>query len=785
MDVNTNSNTATSLGAIQDCIFMKTGTSRTVDIWITQVTNLLGWGAFLNYNPAVIDITNVDIRMFQTADGATNLFNASDPVPSSDGSYYASGIDLTAPPNQDSGSGVLARLTIRAVGPGVSPLDLANVWLTDADGKDIGDLDGNGTFDGTIADGSIEVDQFCPGTTPIVTTLGIDAQPAGNTATSLGAIESCRAVTSGSSFTIDFFITDVTNLAGWAMPITYNPAVLRVTAVNVQLFQAANGGSNVFNTSSPVPDTDGAWEAGAFDLNAPPYQDSGTGVLARVTLNAFAAGSSPLTVGDPNLVDPTGAAIGDVTDDGVFDGAIRNAQIVVNDVCPTSATSWNIADAELASLAGPDDLAPVAARGTAESGAQCNNSADDDADTLVNDGCPGVPGNQLLVVPSVSENLTVTWTVRNGGPFGPVNVSLSISAPDVDADADTSIDCNLEPNAGSAALSLPVGIDTAGSQGFAAFWADDPAPPYYCTLTIQGSLTITSANVSDSASANNTRSLALDIVRDTDGDGVPDNYAGVSDPVVFAVPSEASLRGVAALAAATALRDNCPFVTNPDQVDTNADGRGDVCDEDDDSDGIPDATDNCRLVENTSQANVDGDAYGDSCDKDADGDGFLNATESAKGADALNAGSTVEVCDAADNDGDSLIDEGYDRNGSGGADCFENTDSDGDGIANPADPDDDNDGFTDAQEQAMGTDSLDACPDAAFNPWSAAKDDAWPPDTDSNGLFNVTDVFGFRGVIPSAVGQSAFDRRLDISANSIINVQDVNLLRPLILSICS
>jgi hypothetical protein len=161
---------------------------------------------------------------------------------------------------------------------------------------------------------------------------------------------------------------------------------------------------------------------------------------------------------------------------------------------------------------------------------------------------------------------------------------------------------------------------------------------------------------------------------DSDGDGVTDNV------------------------------DNCPAAPNPDQLNTDGDAFGNVCDPDDDNDGDLDGVDNCPLIANSDQADGDGDGIGNACDAnpndgptgDSDGDGVANNVDNCPAAPNANQLNTDgdqfgDACDP-DNDGDGIADENDNCALTANADQLN---TDGDLLGNVCDPDDDNDGSVD------------------------------------------------------------------------------------------
>ena len=178
------------------------------------------------------------------------------------------------------------------------------------------------------------------------TSIGVDANPATNTATSLGPIDSCVSVSTGDTFDVDIFVRDVTDLLAWEVYFVYDGSIISIVDHDVEMFQAANEGSNIFDLSEVLPDLDGRYGLSAADLADPPAPDSGSAVLARLTLKAVGPGISPASVPPidfnndgtidlgPFLNDIHGNPIDDLDNDGLFDGQNSAAQIAVDTACP-------------------------------------------------------------------------------------------------------------------------------------------------------------------------------------------------------------------------------------------------------------------------------------------------------------------------------------------------------------------------------------------------------------------------------------------------------------------
>ncbi|MBM4353506.1 MAG: hypothetical protein FJ109_06865 [Deltaproteobacteria bacterium] len=193
--------------------------------------------------------------------------------------------------------------------------------------------------------------------------------------------------------------------------------------------------------------------------------------------------------------------------------------------------------------------------------------------------------------------------------------------------------------------------------------------------------------------------------------------------------------------------DNCAAVFNPLQEDNDFDSLGDLCDQDDDNDASPDGEDcapkvsgihpgadeicdgadnDCNYIVDEGYPDTDADGWKDCVDEDDDNDLAPDTLDCAPTDPAVHP-KAEEVCNGADDDCDSLVDEGF-------------PDTDLDGAPDCVDDDDDGDGYGDGNGNGDGNDN---CP-LVSNPGQEDMDqdkigDACDADADGDAIPDAVD----------------------------------------------
>ena len=174
--------------------------------------------------------------------------------------------------------------------------------------------------------------------------------------------------------------------------------------------------------------------------------------------------------------------------------------------------------------------------------------------------------------------------------------------------------------------------------------------------------------------------------------------------------------------------DNCPLVSNANQIDFNGDGAGDLCG-DIDGDTITDDVDNCINVANPGQEDYDGTGGGDACDDDDDNDGVLDVSDNEPLNEFACSDTDNDTCDDCSNGTFDVANDGVDF--------------DTDGLCDDGDDDDDNDGALDADDSddndatvCSDTDN-DLCDDCASGTFNTADDGL---DADADGICDLGDL---------------------------------------------
>jgi len=255
------------------------------------------------------------------------------------------------------------------------------------------------------------------------------------------------------------------------------------------------------------------------------------------------------------------------------------------------------------------------------------------------------------------------------------------------------------------------------------------------------------------------------VIRDDDGDGVPDCVEVCGTTQNDAVDTDGD--GVPNAC------DACNSLTAKSSLaDTDGDGIANSCDLDSDNDGISDANEDRNADGDYSNDDTDGDGVPDYLDLDSDNDGIPDLYES---------GISVAQVAALDANNDGVIDAGISKGTNGLADVLENVDNssavttytlankDGDSVLDFNDLDSDNDGINDIKESGRAG-LADANNDGIVD----------FPDTDRDGIMDSGDGNAARGATAVAYKDTDGDavpdsRDLDSDNDGINDIRESGL----------
>jgi hypothetical protein len=199
LDLDTSGNTATSVGNVDGCRSVAAGDTFDVDVWVEDVPaesanldfgGLQGWSYNLLFDPQILEITAVDNKSQLASVSGNSSFDevidadatngpTVDPLPATTGNLRVDFLIVSPPSGYPSGSGVLSRLTVKAISSGTSDLTLSDQLVTLKPAPLLIGLVADPYPIASVQNGIVAVGQPCPGApTPLVIGGGEITPPA-------------------------------------------------------------------------------------------------------------------------------------------------------------------------------------------------------------------------------------------------------------------------------------------------------------------------------------------------------------------------------------------------------------------------------------------------------------------------------------------------------------------------------------------------------------------------------------------------------------------------------